>query len=959
MLRKAMMIKIKTRQGQSILGFVFAVIILIALSVGLTRIWSWFTINYGVRQIRYQNSRITAASPAGSGNQYLSAQINPALYKPLDLTEKWVFTGQPSGGEHYDFLPVTSIQDAEAKCKLQCPDCVRHDPPGCTCGDAACTCTAIPDCPCYAQCICTENIAPQLAMYDEQIRTFKNAARDMRTQAKSMEDKADECDDPWDLCWWGGFGAPGKQLREAARQLRKQGDRLCCGNCGGCWMGSIGSCCDHPNDPCCCSTPNYPCLPGSQAAVMQSLRNDTKNCCSACFIHTPAGCVCGTAGCTCTLQSPCATPQPEKIAIDNCIAELTTKQCCKLVEGQKAEWQTDINVLKKERAIALENVERICEGLEFPGCADLTCRPLECRGCINDEKVNPFDYPDPKPQNYSPNDYIRPTCEHWVYYRCKNTCTTSSEGQCSSACSGYCFEECFEEVGTHCSEDNGSCTFRPCYVNINNHDCRQGLSSVDPTCYNTCVNEHLPDWCSPAGVLGTRFRDCMNACFGHNPYPPTRTCCFDNSCPSYCFPAYPPIFACASCGLVKPYDVCLKDTNENCMGFCQDPASPFRLYQRYYNECCSSFGCGKEDEYGVAHCGFGVWDRRRHGYTNMNCWHTECAGLPPLSYHCWRVYEDGYDPDTAKVKFFQTLPAAFPDNCVETWFKSFPDYDTDPFGHHHLPGHGDPLNIYEAPGPSWNRNCSTLAAETCTEGPCDEDCEKPVDEPVGWQPPAACNLGTQIDPDTGETIIITPTCSVRELGCRQAKLYYNLSDDLIKLQAKQLAITGSRDYPAGCPAAPASECAIAGAADSYGCCSVDFVAGPDGVHGIDTCTSNRAKSICCGKREDCRTRTGTIHRQLITPCCLAGETHFECQQRCIQEGSQVCEPVEPDDPFKQCPQCAGIADPTAQGQCLDSCLELDMCCAEWCSVNESPINSKSCLNKCKTGVNPVCEDYIP
>jgi len=41
----------------------------------------------------------------------------------------------------------------------------------------------------------------------------------MHQSANSMRDAADDCDDPWELCWWGNWGKSAKELRNGAREL--------------------------------------------------------------------------------------------------------------------------------------------------------------------------------------------------------------------------------------------------------------------------------------------------------------------------------------------------------------------------------------------------------------------------------------------------------------------------------------------------------------------------------------------------------------------------------------------------------------------------------------------------------------------------------------------------------------------------------------------------------------------
>lgn len=43
--------------------------------------------------------------------------------------------------------------------------------------------------------------------------------------AMELEYAANDCDDPWEIAWWGGFGATAKELRKAANKLRGNANR--------------------------------------------------------------------------------------------------------------------------------------------------------------------------------------------------------------------------------------------------------------------------------------------------------------------------------------------------------------------------------------------------------------------------------------------------------------------------------------------------------------------------------------------------------------------------------------------------------------------------------------------------------------------------------------------------------------------------------------------------------------
>ncbi len=78
-------LRIKTRNsfGQSIIDFALAFIAIAVLSVGIARIWIWFSANFARRQVNYQQSRIVAGVPSsyetlGKGKTFAwSALVEP------------------------------------------------------------------------------------------------------------------------------------------------------------------------------------------------------------------------------------------------------------------------------------------------------------------------------------------------------------------------------------------------------------------------------------------------------------------------------------------------------------------------------------------------------------------------------------------------------------------------------------------------------------------------------------------------------------------------------------------------------------------------------------------------------------------------------------------------------------------------------------------------------------------
>lgn len=191
------------KKAQVILGFIFAFIAIIGLTIGLARVWIWFNANYAHREVAYQWSRTTAGQPSnyrnGGTRSYIdiggedTAVDSQNKYRPLQLTEEWVFQGKPSGqvaggGLSWDILVP--------KCKKACIGA-----PGC--GDTESSFNL--NCPCYVKCRCKEITMPQLTNLRQM-----TASPSMGSLSEEMDKIADKCEclglrspmcaDPWKWC---------------------------------------------------------------------------------------------------------------------------------------------------------------------------------------------------------------------------------------------------------------------------------------------------------------------------------------------------------------------------------------------------------------------------------------------------------------------------------------------------------------------------------------------------------------------------------------------------------------------------------------------------------------------------------------------------------------------------------------------------------------------------------------
>ena len=189
----------KHNKSQAILDFILAFGVLLALLMGLVRIWIWFDANYAKRNVDYQNTRLAAGTANDSHKTALAYQD-----QLLKIDDKWVFNGQASGTVGMPPATTTVID-------------VLSGEGGSDGSEAACN-------------------------------SAKEAATALRTQADNMDAQADSMYDfiKWGDEWWkplfSVFMALGikvseykdaiKQLRQGATDARTQATEMENGVCG-------------------------------------------------------------------------------------------------------------------------------------------------------------------------------------------------------------------------------------------------------------------------------------------------------------------------------------------------------------------------------------------------------------------------------------------------------------------------------------------------------------------------------------------------------------------------------------------------------------------------------------------------------------------------------------------------------------------------------------------------------
>lgn len=278
------------KSAQSILEFVFAFIVILLLSLGIVRVWTWFNANYAHREVAYQRSRASAgAAETYKTNPYVDIAGAGGDYTPLNLTEDWVFSGKPSGMVGTAFGDLPSWEDVKECCKrcslgVSLPgdeDICHCDGQDAGCGTDNEGSDFNPQCTTYTRCLCRASIRPTTDMLTMQrvricgadVKTTdegcnkcpgtcgesynskkecesackdeatKDACRtcldnyeslfgtcgqycNMLDNAKEMDKQAEKCDDPWELCWWGSWGGTADELRNGARELRTAANEL-------------------------------------------------------------------------------------------------------------------------------------------------------------------------------------------------------------------------------------------------------------------------------------------------------------------------------------------------------------------------------------------------------------------------------------------------------------------------------------------------------------------------------------------------------------------------------------------------------------------------------------------------------------------------------------------------------------------------------------------------------------
>ena len=192
----------RTKKAQAILDYILVISAVMALAIGLVRVWIYFNANLASSSVAYGTSRVAAGT---ANDVHFSAAYADAQYtnKHLDLTEDWVFRGTASGGVGSNISGTLGVPSATSG--------------GSSGADAVCS---------SAQ---------------ESAATLREQANDMEDEKEDLEDFRDLIDDWYDPLYWVALilGIDADDLSEAIdemeegiTQMRAQADSLEAQACG-------------------------------------------------------------------------------------------------------------------------------------------------------------------------------------------------------------------------------------------------------------------------------------------------------------------------------------------------------------------------------------------------------------------------------------------------------------------------------------------------------------------------------------------------------------------------------------------------------------------------------------------------------------------------------------------------------------------------------------------------------
>lgn len=557
---------------QVILGFIFAFMATMLLTLGIVRIWVWFNANYAHRELAYQRSRLKAGQPdiyqdiepdverflsaegAGATPEFIDWVERKTLidiggedigldtggpdavkYRPMNLTEEWVFEGLVPESISLTGRRAMTPEERQQYCQEECVD------------DEECIVTSLgetvfdPSCTCFTRCLCLGMLEEETAYMDIQIQNFNQRADQMDDLADSMHDQADDCDDPWETCWWGDFfgdtflffgnwGGTARELDQAANeveiaaaQLRQSAADIAA------QKAEIEQCCDHPTYKLQSDCMNlasadaeceFDCF--RECGPQCNYTRDDGNyeaCHSGCYSYCNNICVGGTSTCSDLVNN-------QFNSINDLINRLNAEQA-KLSSGiaqiearisECADWADTTCDNECFNSADFEECHKACYAEKRVFCCGAVCC-LESASAIN---------------CYYSDCRLESGCDQEARQYCNDTCIDRCADEEEGGCFATCFEPCLEaERGIRdCYEQEFSTlAWGSCPCGAYERDCEETGPPCDEDCYGliTCpscslveltkrLNIRIDEIDAMIAVLNEK-RDSIDVCCETETYP--------------------------------------------------------------------------------------------------------------------------------------------------------------------------------------------------------------------------------------------------------------------------------------------------------------------------------------------------------------------------------------------------------------------------------------------------------
>jgi|GEM_PF-2678460 len=271
------------KNSQVLLDFILGIIILGILVIGITRIWTWFNVQYAHRSAVYQWSRslagnVTIYNPTNATYVDINAtsQCPGCRFHPIELTKEWVFRGIYSGdiiSPYGGGIPRYNPQECYNETSSPGGPCSSNF--NCTagsstyninrnygdCSDCGSGENFNENCAAFRRCTCYKNNWPLVCLkqqqfvdicgVDQECGDDVNATTDGCPDVSCTQDSNktcaecnethgtgklccvirnrqelnivyQRCNNPWESCWWVGFGRTAREVLRGIERLDQQ-----------------------------------------------------------------------------------------------------------------------------------------------------------------------------------------------------------------------------------------------------------------------------------------------------------------------------------------------------------------------------------------------------------------------------------------------------------------------------------------------------------------------------------------------------------------------------------------------------------------------------------------------------------------------------------------------------------------------------------------------------------------